>query len=39
VSEAVSRARLKLVAAAKITLARVLGLMGMSAPDRMERVE
>lgn len=39
VTEAVSRARLKLVAAAKITLARVLGLMGMSAPDRMERLE
>jgi arginyl-tRNA synthetase len=39
VPEPVSRARLKLVAAAKITLARVLGLMGMSAPDRMERLE
>jgi arginyl-tRNA synthetase len=33
--EQLSRARLKLVAAARIVLARVLGLMGMSAPDRM----
>jgi arginyl-tRNA synthetase len=39
VPDSVSRARLKLVAAAKFTLARVLSLMGMSAPDRMERVE
>jgi arginyl-tRNA synthetase len=30
-----SKARLKLTAAAKIALARVLSLMGMSAPDRM----
>jgi arginyl-tRNA synthetase len=30
-----SKARLKLVCAAGITLARVLGLMGMSAPERM----
>ena len=30
-----SKARLKLVAAAKVALARVLTLMGMSAPDRM----
>lgn len=30
-----SRARLRLVLAAKIALARVLGLMGMSAPERM----
>ncbi|MBI2765129.1 MAG: arginine--tRNA ligase [Chloroflexi bacterium] len=34
-----SRARLRLVQAAKISLARVLGLMGMSAPERMERAE
>ncbi len=34
-NEALSRARLRLVLAAKIALARVLGLMGMSAPDRM----
>jgi len=33
--EALSRARLKLVAAAKITLARTLRLMGMTAPDKM----
>jgi len=33
--EALSKARLMLVSAAKITLARVLGLMGMSAPERM----
>jgi arginyl-tRNA synthetase len=33
--EALSRARLRLVLAAKISLARVLGLMGMSAPERM----
>ena len=32
---ALSYARLKLVRAAKAVLARVLGLMGMSAPDRM----
>jgi arginyl-tRNA synthetase len=30
-----SKARLKLVAAAKLVLATTLGLMGMSAPDRM----
>ncbi len=30
-----SKARLKLVSAARITLARVLDLMGMSAPERM----
>ncbi len=34
-NEALSRARLRRVLAAKIALARVLGLMGMSAPDRM----
>ncbi len=33
--EAVSKARLKLVSAAKQTLARALDLMGMSAPERM----
>jgi len=33
--EALSKARLKLVAAAKITLARTLNLMGMTAPDKM----
>ena len=33
--EALSKARLKLVAAARITLARTLHLMGMTAPDRM----
>jgi arginyl-tRNA synthetase len=33
--EALSKARLKLVSAAKITLARALDLMGMSAPERM----
>ena len=33
--EALSRARLRLVLAAKIALARVLELMGMSAPERM----
>lgn len=33
--EDMSRARLRLVLAAKIALARVLGLMGMSAPERM----
>ena len=32
---ALSKARLKLVAAAKLVLARTLHLMGMSAPDRM----
>jgi arginyl-tRNA synthetase len=32
---ALSKARLKLVSAARITLARVLDLMGMSAPERM----
>jgi len=33
--EQLTRARLKLVAAAKIVLARALDLMGMSAPERM----
>jgi arginyl-tRNA synthetase len=33
--EALSRARLKLVSAAKTVLARSLGLMGMTAPERM----
>jgi arginyl-tRNA synthetase len=33
--EALTRARLKLVSAAKIVLARALDLMGMSAPERM----
>ncbi|MEX0800482.1 MAG: arginine--tRNA ligase [Dehalococcoidia bacterium] len=33
--EALSRARLKLCAAAKLVLARALGLMGVSAPERM----
>ena len=33
--EALSKARLKLVAAAKLVLARALGLIGVSAPDRM----
>jgi len=33
--EALSRARLKLVAAAKLVLARVLDLMGMTAPEQM----
>ena len=33
--EALSKARLKLVAAARITLARTLHLMGMTAPDKM----
>ena len=33
--EALSRARLKLVSAAKVVLARALGLMGMTAPERM----
>jgi arginyl-tRNA synthetase len=32
---ALTKARLRLVLAAKIALARVLGLMGMSAPERM----
>jgi len=32
---ALSEARLRLVLAARIALARVLGLMGMSAPERM----
>ena len=32
---AISRARLKLVAAAQVVLARSLGLMGVAAPDRM----
>ncbi|GAF84657.1 unnamed protein product, partial [marine sediment metagenome] len=30
-----SKARLKLVAACKVALARTLGLMGVSAPERM----
>jgi arginyl-tRNA synthetase len=33
--EAMTKARLRLVLAAKIALARVLGLMGMEAPERM----
>jgi arginyl-tRNA synthetase len=33
--EALSKARLKLISAAKTVLARSLGLMGMSAPERM----
>jgi len=33
--EALSKARLKLVAAAKLALARALGLMGVGAPERM----
>ncbi|NQT30818.1 MAG: arginine--tRNA ligase [Deltaproteobacteria bacterium] len=33
--EALSKARLKLVAAARLTLARTLHLMGMTAPDKM----
>ena len=33
--EAVTKARLKLVDAAQIVLARTLGLMGMSAPEKM----
>jgi len=33
--EALSKARLKLVAAARLTLARALHLMGMTAPDKM----
>jgi arginyl-tRNA synthetase len=33
--EALSRARLRLVLAAKIALARTLDLMGMSAPEKM----
>ena len=33
--DALSMARLKLVSAAKLVLARALGLMGMSAPERM----
>jgi arginyl-tRNA synthetase len=33
--EKLTKARLKLVEAARITLARSLGLMGMSAPDMM----
>jgi arginyl-tRNA synthetase len=32
---ALSRARLRLVAAAKVALARTLDLMGMEAPERM----
>jgi len=32
---ALTRARLRLVLAAKVSLARILGLMGMSAPERM----
>jgi arginyl-tRNA synthetase len=32
-----SRARLRLIAAARVALARTLHLMGMSAPERMER--
>ena len=33
--EALTRARLRLVLAAKVALAQVLGIMGMAAPDRM----
>jgi arginyl-tRNA synthetase len=33
--EPLTRARLKLVAAARVAMARVLGLMGVSAPERM----
>jgi arginyl-tRNA synthetase len=33
--EALSKARLKLVDCARITLARALDLMGMTAPERM----
>jgi arginyl-tRNA synthetase len=33
--EALTRARLRLTAAARVTLARVLHLMGMNAPERM----
>ncbi len=33
--EALSKARLKLVAAAKLALSRALGLLGVSAPERM----
>ncbi len=33
--EALSRARIKLVSACKLVLARVLGMMGMTAPERM----
>lgn len=36
---ALAAARLKLTAAAKTVLARTLALMGMSSPDRMERLE
>jgi arginyl-tRNA synthetase len=32
-------ARLLLTQATRITLARTLGLLGVSAPERMERVE
>jgi arginyl-tRNA synthetase len=35
VDEGVTKARLRLVAAAKVVLARSLDLMGMSAPERM----
>ena len=34
-NEVLTRARLKLVEAAKITLAKTLHLMGMTAPERM----
>ena len=37
VSPELSRARLKLVAAARIALARTLHLMGMTAPERFYR--
>jgi arginyl-tRNA synthetase len=33
--EAITKARLKLVAATKLVLAKVLRLMGMSAPETM----
>jgi len=38
-NEATRRARLKLVCAAKIVLARSLNLVGVSAPERMERLD
>lgn len=38
-NEATRRARLKLVCAAKLVLARSLSLVGVSVPERMERLE
>jgi arginyl-tRNA synthetase len=35
----VTESRLKLVAATKQVLANILGLIGVSAPDKMERLE